>query len=64
MRHIVICGLSGYTIFFSYYFIEGTIVEKMLLNIKCVFRFSLQFSAEAILILKKTERDVINNIRV
>jgi len=29
MRHIVICGLSGSTIyFFSHYLIKGTIFEK------------------------------------
>jgi len=28
IRHIVICGLSGYTIFFSHYLINGTIFGK------------------------------------
>ena len=28
MPHIVICGLSGYTIFFSHYLINGTIFGK------------------------------------
>jgi len=36
-RHIVICGLSGSTIFFLHYLINGTIFEKKLLNTKCVF---------------------------
>jgi hypothetical protein len=30
--HFVICGLSGSTIFF-----DGTVLEKRLLNLKCVF---------------------------
>ena len=50
--------------FFSHHFIKGTIFEKIVLNIKCVFWFSLQLLSEAILILKKTERDVINNIHL
>ena len=37
MRHIVICGLSGFTVFFLHYLINGTIFEKKLLNINCVF---------------------------
>ena len=37
MRHIVICGLSRATIFFSHYLINGMIFGKMLLNTKCVF---------------------------
>ena len=37
MLHIVICGLSGSTIFFSHYVINGKIFGKKLLNIQCVF---------------------------
>jgi len=42
MRHIVICGLSGTTIFSPRYFINGAIFGpggggRKLLNIKCVF---------------------------
>ena len=29
MRHIFICGLSGFTIFFPHYLINGTILEKV-----------------------------------
>jgi len=36
MRPVVICGLSGCTIF-SHIHINGTIFAKTLLNIKCVF---------------------------
>jgi hypothetical protein len=40
MRHIVICGFSGCTIFFPHYFINGTIFgNRKFLNIKCVFWF-------------------------
>jgi len=31
---------------------------KMLLNIKCVLRFSLQYLSETVLILRKIQRDV------
>ena len=34
---IVICGLSGSTIFFPHYLTKGTIFGRKLLNIKCVF---------------------------
>jgi len=37
VRHIVICGLPGSTILFPHYLIKGTILEKQLLNTKCVF---------------------------
>jgi hypothetical protein len=34
----------------------------MLLNIKCVFGFSLLFVCETFLILRRTERDMIENV--
>jgi hypothetical protein len=37
MRHIVICGLLLSTIPFPRYLINGTILEKQLLNITCAF---------------------------
>jgi len=44
LRHIVICGLHGSTIFFPHYLINGTIFEKeMLFNVKSVFIFSTNF---------------------
>jgi hypothetical protein len=49
--YIVICGLSGFANFFSHYLINGTIFGKKLLNIKCVYRFSLQLFSETFLIL-------------
>jgi hypothetical protein len=39
MRHIVVFGLFGCTIFFSYYLINGKIFERMTLNIKLYFDF-------------------------
>ena len=60
MRHIVICGLSGFTIF---YLINCTIFggEKILI-MKCVFWFPLQLSSETFLILRRTERVMIRYV--
>ena len=49
LRHIVICGLPRSAMFFPHYLINGTIFEKMLLNIKCVFQVSLQLLSETFL---------------
>jgi hypothetical protein len=43
MRHVVICGLSGFTVFFSHYLINGTVSENKFLNTKCVLIFSTTF---------------------
>jgi hypothetical protein len=58
----LICGLQGFTIFFKYYLIKGKISKKKLLNIKCVFRYSLQILPETFLILKRNERDTNINV--
>jgi hypothetical protein len=58
MRHTVICDLSGSTLFFHHYLIKG-VIKKKALNIKCVFRFSLQVLSEIYLILKRREWDMI-----
>ena len=59
MRHNVICGLSGSTIYFHKYLINGTIFEKKIFNIKCVFWCSLRCLFEKFLILRRTERRMI-----
>jgi hypothetical protein len=63
MRHIITSGLSVrlYNIF-AHYLINGTILEKRLLNIKCVFRFPVEKFSEAFLILRRRERDMIVNV--
>jgi hypothetical protein len=48
--------------FFSHYLINGTIFEKKLLNIKCVFWFSLKLLSETFFILRRIERDMIINV--
>jgi len=62
MRFIVICGLSGSTIFFPHYFVRGTIFEKQLLDMKCVFLYSLQFLSEKCLIIRSIQRDMTKNV--
>ena len=47
---------------FPHYLINGTIIGKKLLNIKCVFWFSLQLLSETFLIPRRTEWDVTKNI--
>ena len=41
---------------------KGTILRKQLLNKKCVYRISLQILSETFFILKRTERDLIENV--
>jgi len=48
---------------FPYYHITGAIFGEKLLNTKCVFWFSLQLLSETFLILRRTQRDIIINVR-
>ena len=56
--HTVTCGLYN---IFPHCLLQAPILEISVLNIKCVFRFSLQLSSEKFFILRRTERDVIRN---
>jgi len=60
MRHIVICGLSGSTIFFPHILIIGKIFGGKILNTTRVFRFSLLILYETFLILRRIKGDAIN----
>ena len=64
MRRIVICGFVWLQDIFLRYPINGTIFEKekKLLNIKCVFWFSVQLLSEIFLILSRIQRDVVINV--
>jgi hypothetical protein len=64
MRHIFVCGLPGSTMLSPHYLINGTIFEEKVLNTTCVFRLSLQLLCEKFLVLRRTERDMIINVRV
>jgi hypothetical protein len=48
---------------FGHYLINGTIFGSMLLNIKCVFCFSLQLLSETFLILIRIERQIDINVK-
>jgi hypothetical protein len=54
MRHIVICGLSGCTLFYTYH-IVGMILGETLPNMKCVFGFSLQRLPETFRALRRIQ---------
>ena len=56
------CFLWLYNIF-PHFLIKVTIFEKMLLNIKRVFWFSLQFLCETFVILRGSQWDIIINIQ-
>jgi len=47
---------------FPHYLINGTILEKKLLNIKCGLLFSLQLLSETFLVLRRIKRFVIKNV--
>ena len=61
MRRIFICVLPSLYKLFPNYLINGTILEKKLLNTKCIFWFSVQLLSETFLILRRTERDIIKS---
>jgi hypothetical protein len=46
---------------FPHYLINGTIFGKKLLNIQCVFWFSLQLLSETFLIIRRIQRDIVIN---
>jgi hypothetical protein len=62
-HYIIICGLSGSTIFCHTVSYNGTIFGKKLLNIKCVFLFSLQHSHKIFLIPRIIQGDTVMNVK-
>jgi len=61
MRHIVMCGLSGCTVFLHIISQTAPFSGNILLNIKGVFRFFFTNSL-TIFIVRRTERDVIKKL--
>ena len=47
---------------FRHYLINGTIFWKKLLKIKCVFWFSIQLLSQTFLILRRIQRDIVQNV--
>jgi hypothetical protein len=62
VRHIVVCVPDPLLDTFPHYLINGTIFDKKLLNINCVFSFSLQLLSETLFILRRIERDMLKNV--
>jgi len=63
MRHIVICGLSGSKYFSTLSHTRHEFRKiKKLLDIECMFSFSLQHLSETVHILRVTEPDTITNV--
>jgi hypothetical protein len=60
--YIVICGLSGCTIFFHIISQTARFSGKKLLNIKCVFCFHLQILSETFLVLRRMQRSTVINV--
>ena len=60
--HTVICGL-GLRHISRHYLIDGKILREKLLNVKCVFWFSLQILAKTFLILKRIQRNIVINVK-
>ena len=63
MRRIVVCGLSGSTVFF--HIIPQTAwfsKKKKLLNTKRVFWFSLRVLSETFVTVRRTEQGMIKNV--
>ena len=62
VRHIMLSSVARLAVPYFFHIISQTVrfSENMLLNIKCVFWFSLQIFFEAFLILRRIQRDVIN----
>jgi hypothetical protein len=58
LRHIVTCGLPGSTIFFH---ASQTAVQKVIEHKMCVLNFSTNLT-ETVIILRKTERDIIKQV--
>jgi len=56
---IVLCGLTGSTIFFHIISQTARFSGKKMLIIKCVFWFSLQLLSETFPVLKRNEQDII-----
>jgi hypothetical protein len=55
--------LVGLYNIFPHYLANGTNIRKTLLNIRCVFRVSLQRVSEKFLILRRNERNTVTNVR-
>ena len=49
--------------YFSHYLINGAVFRRKLLNIKCVFRFSMQLLSKMFLIRRKIQWGIVINVK-
>ena len=56
MRHIVVCAMSGCTMFLNIISQTARFSKKKLLNIKCEILFSLKLLSDTFLILRRNQR--------
>jgi len=61
MRHIVVCGLSGFCYILPHYLIKGTFSKKKAFERKMCFGFLYTLLSEKFLILRRIEQDMIKN---
>ena len=62
MRHIVICGLSGFIIFFLI-ISQKVIIHGKVFEHRMWVSFSLQILSETFLILRRIQRDIITDVQ-
>ena len=60
--HAPYCLLWRAWLYYIFHIISQTAPKKKLLNVKCVFRFSLQHLSETFFFLGWTERDTFKNV--
>jgi len=65
MRHIVICGMFGSTIFFHTIYKGHDFREKKKLldvHVTCLYVFSLKLLSETFVILRTIQQDIVTNV--
>ena len=64
IQHAPYCHLCPASLYnnFPYYLINYMVFERTLLNMKCVFPFSLRLSSEIFFIQRRNERDMIKTV--
>ena len=60
LRGMILQSVACLALIFPHYLTNGAIFGKRLLNIKYVFRFSQQVLSKTFLIVRRTERGIIN----
>jgi len=62
MRHMVVCGLPLLQYFFTLSHKGKIFEEKKILSTQCVYRDSLQILSKTFCIVRRTERDLMENV--